>query len=59
MKSSYDLGQNTIKTNLKKILKKIFSFFGYEITRINNFNLRLHDKIIELEKFDEKREVTH
>ena len=54
MKSSYDLGQNTFKTNLKKILKKIFSFFGYEITRINNFNLRLHDKIIELEKFDEK-----
>tara|TARA_Y100000816_G_scaffold230416_1_gene175622 strand:- start:342 stop:497 length:156 start_codon:yes stop_codon:yes gene_type:complete len=32
----------------KKFLKKIISLSGYEIKRINNFDDRNHDKIVEL-----------
>ena len=40
----------------KKFLKKIISLSGYEIKRINNFDDRNHDKIVELND-DEFKEI--
>ena len=41
---------------LKKILKKFFLYFGYEVKRKNNFIDRYHDYIAELTK-EESKEI--
>ena len=48
MASSYEINENVIK----KIIKKIFSFTNYSIVRNNNFNDRMHDTIVEIDKED-------
>lgn len=48
MASSYEINENVIK----KIIKKIFSFTNYSIVRNNNFNDRMHDTIVEINKED-------
>ena len=50
MTSSYEIRQSIFK----KIIKKLFSFFGYEIKKKNNFNDRFGDRIVELNEFDKK-----
>ena len=51
MANSKEINSNV----LKKILKKVFLYFGYEIKRKNNFIDRYHDYIAELtnEEYDE------
>ena len=46
MASSKEINENL----LKKITKKIFSFIGYKIIKINNFNERYEDFIAEASK---------
>jgi len=48
MTSSYEINENIIK----KIIKKIFSYTNYSIVRKNNFNDRLYDTIVEINKED-------
>ncbi len=48
MTSSFEINENIIK----KIIKKIFSYTNYSIVRKNNFNDRLYDTIVEINKED-------
>jgi len=52
MASSKEINSNF----LKKILKKAFLYFGYEVKRKNNFFDRYHDYIVELTK-EESEEI--
>ena len=52
MASSKEISSNF----LKKILKKAFLYFGYEVKRKNNFIDRYHDYIVELTK-EESKEI--
>ena len=52
MASSKEISSNF----LKKILKKAFLYFGYEVKRKNNFIDRYHDYIVELTK-EESEEI--
>ena len=52
MASSKEISSNF----LKKILKKAFLYFGYEVKRKNNFIDRYHDYIVELTK-EENEEI--
>ena len=50
MASSHEINQSI----LKKIIKKIISFLGFEIVRKNNFNDRWNDYIIECDEEDNR-----
>ena len=49
MSSSHKIKENIFK----KIIKKIFSYTGYEIVRKNNFNDRYLNRVIEINDEDE------
>ena len=39
----------------KKLVKKILSFFGYKVVKINNFNDKYNDFILEASNNEKKR----
>ena len=47
-----------LRSNFKKILIKFFDLFGYEIKRINNFNDRYKDFIVEAD-IDKKKDLKY
>ena len=49
MASSHEINENIIK----KIIKKLFSYTGYEIVRKNNFSDRYLNRVIEINDEDE------